>query len=365
MPQLVKLTQKLEFNKSDQQIIEHFDAFYTDLVTCFNDLSRPEFCKVRFFNKRELENQQDSDHTRKILLEQQRRQRRREDPKIAPKESTTISHAKDKKIFHYSLSSMISPTPIKFDEILYKPNKEFDNPFAYEKYMGRIRVEEVNHLFEKRIVPADADPSEVLFARTTVKKAMDIAHVKEDRFFREKRDLILNTLRDHLREVKRIYELYDQFQLIINGSMEERVMNFVASSDNVLGQMNEYASFIGEIRNYRNLAMQLPSRVAFPLFEVGLRIVNKELIERLDLFAFTILSSFEEALHANSLNLCKQYERWYEKLSTEVTTAEEVLQMETDKSRILIEMDKMQRELAFNNKCVFFLVTQNYHEKVF
>jgi len=53
---LLKLTQNLEFNKSDQQILEHFDAFFFDLVTSFNDFSRPEFCKVRLFNKRELEN---------------------------------------------------------------------------------------------------------------------------------------------------------------------------------------------------------------------------------------------------------------------------------------------------------------------
>jgi len=70
---LLKLTQNLEFNKSDQQILEHFDAFFYDLVTAFNDFSRPEFCKVRLFNKRELENQQETDHTRKIQLEQQRK----------------------------------------------------------------------------------------------------------------------------------------------------------------------------------------------------------------------------------------------------------------------------------------------------
>jgi hypothetical protein len=176
-------------------------------VTCFNDFSRPEFCKVRLFNKRELENQQDSEAMRKILREQQHKQRRREDPKIAPKESETIRLAKEKKIFHYSLASMISPPPIDFDKLFYK--EKFNNPFAYEKFMGRIKIEESNIHFEKRIVPLDADESEVLFSKTSVKKAMDIAHVREEKFFKERRDIILETLRDHLRETKRVYELYD------------------------------------------------------------------------------------------------------------------------------------------------------------
>jgi hypothetical protein len=33
----------------------------------------------------------------------------------------------------------------------------FDNPFAYEKYMGRIKVEEAMHLLEKRLVPFDTN----------------------------------------------------------------------------------------------------------------------------------------------------------------------------------------------------------------
>lgn len=68
--------------------------------------------------------------------------------------------------------------------------------------------------------------------------------------------------------------------------------------------MAEYANFIGEIKNFRSLAYQLPSRVSFPMFEVGLRIVNREIIERLSLFAYAILSSFEEALHENTREIC-------------------------------------------------------------
>ena len=47
--------------------------------------------------------------------------------------------------------------------------------------------------------------------------------------------------------------------------------------------------------------------MAFPLFDVGLRIVNKEILNRIDNFIFTILSSYEEALRENTQDLCQQY----------------------------------------------------------
>ena len=36
----------LEFNKSDEQILQNFEAYFEDLVTCFNEFNRPEFCKI-------------------------------------------------------------------------------------------------------------------------------------------------------------------------------------------------------------------------------------------------------------------------------------------------------------------------------
>jgi hypothetical protein len=40
----------------------------------------------------------------------------------------------------------------------------FDNPFGYEKYMGRIKVEEAIHLSEKRLLPLEQNEGETLFA---------------------------------------------------------------------------------------------------------------------------------------------------------------------------------------------------------
>ena len=130
----------------------------------------------------------------------------------------------------------------------------------------------------------------------------------------------------------------------------------------MLQQTKEYASFLDELKNYKNLALQLPSRVSFPLFEVGLRIVNKEILNRIENFIFTVLSSFEEALRVNTQELCTNYEGILEKIGKTLNTAEEVVAMDSYKNRLLMDMATMQRKLGFNRKCVYFLLTQNCHE---
>jgi len=45
--------------------------------------------------------------------------------------------------------------------MLYSGN--FDNPFGYEKYMGRIKVEEAIDVVEKRLLPYDQNENETLF----------------------------------------------------------------------------------------------------------------------------------------------------------------------------------------------------------
>lgn len=45
----------LEFNKSDEQILHSFEEFFEDLVVCFNEFSRPEFCKIQVYTRKKYE----------------------------------------------------------------------------------------------------------------------------------------------------------------------------------------------------------------------------------------------------------------------------------------------------------------------
>ena len=131
------------------------------------------------------------------------------------KESHTIKEAKSKGLFQHSQSNVISPAPLDFDKMFY--NNLFDSPFAYEKYMGRIKSKESNDTEVKSLIP-DGYQGESVFAQDFVKHNLEVAKMRED-FFQMHKDIILGTLRDHLRETKRVYEIYDQFKPIIAGEM--------------------------------------------------------------------------------------------------------------------------------------------------
>lgn len=52
--------------------------------------------------------------------------------------------------------------------------------------------------------------------------------------------------------------------------MKSRVLIFVSDTTDAANKIDEFKKFVKETHYYRNLVSQLPERVAFPLFEVGL-----------------------------------------------------------------------------------------------
>lgn len=43
----MQLEEELSFNKSSEDILREFESFFTTLVTSLNEVSRPEFCKIK------------------------------------------------------------------------------------------------------------------------------------------------------------------------------------------------------------------------------------------------------------------------------------------------------------------------------
>lgn len=57
--------------------------------------------------------------------------------------------------------------------------------------------------------------------------------------------------------------------------------------------MEQYSEFLNELRRYRKMAMELPERISFPLFEVGTSLVKEEIQSRIDKYMISILWKFE------------------------------------------------------------------------
>jgi hypothetical protein len=79
--------------------------------------------------------------------------------------------------------------------------------------------------------------------------------------------------------------------------LKKRVSDFISFTSNANQKIDEFEKFVKEIHYYRTLVLQLPERAAFPLFEIGLFQVKKELMQRVESILHDLLSAFERDLH--------------------------------------------------------------------
>lgn len=105
--------------------------------------------------------------------------------------------------------------------------------------------------------------------------------------------------------------------------------------------MNQYADFLSNLRRYRGMARQLPTRIAFPLFEVGCSIVKEEIQDRIKKFMIQVLKSFENDLSTKTAKLCEEFRQISEQLDKHLTTAQEVVEMDNYKNNLLLDMSKL------------------------
>ena len=145
---------------------------------------------------------------------------------------------------------------------------------------------------------------------------------------------MVNILREHLHEVKRVRELFDQFQPIYRRVMQTRVRNFINRPENSLDLMNEYSEFLNELRRYRALARELPDRVAFPLFEIGTSLVKEEIKARIDRYMISILWKFECDLKTKAQSICQNFEEIAQEYDKNLVTADDVVEMEAYKNNL-------------------------------
>ena len=331
----------LEFNKSDDQILQNFEAYFEDLVTSFNEFNRPEFCKIQEYGQKKYEvEKKELEASRKINLEYQRENKKSQKGKITG--NPELQEAMKRNMFKFKNANIIQPKILNFDKMLY--NKEFEQSYFYERYMGRIKVKEAaNDVISKGLVDHES-PVDIVFQKDHVMRKMNVANVKED-FFRSKRDELMKVLREHLHEVKRVREIFDQFKPIYQRDMMMRVRAFINRPENSLELMDQYSDFLNELRRYRKMAMDLPERVCFPLFEIGTALVKEEIQQRIDNYIVNTLWKFEQDLKVRAQSICGSFEEIAGNYDKNLESAEDVVEMETYKSNLQLDMTVLQRNL--------------------
>ena len=119
----------------------YFETYFEDLVTCFNDFSRPEFCKIQEYHKKKYEMEiKELEAARKVNLVYQRgnKQEKKNQLTSYPELQNAIKQGK----FNMRNLNTIMPKMLNFDRMLY--NREiFEASYSYERYMGRIKLKEM------------------------------------------------------------------------------------------------------------------------------------------------------------------------------------------------------------------------------
>ena len=112
------------------------------------------------------------------------------------------------------------------------------------------------------------------------------------------------------------------------------------------------------------MARELPERVAFPLFEVGTSLVKEELQNRINTYIISILWKFECDLKVRAQYICENFQEIAAFYDKQLDSAEAVVEMETYKNNLQLDMSSLQRNLASTRKCLFFLMCQSDYEDI-
>ena len=133
--------------------------------------------------------------------------------------------------------------------------------------MCRINVTEPIDKGHEKMLKRDGFPN------VLIKKSMKVAEVVE-KCFQDANNIIQQIIKKHLKDTSRVFEIYDQFQPIIDLTLIEKIKKFL--NDVQEGRIkevsdNDYKEIIKEIRFYLKLSKQLPTIIFFPMFEVGMR----------------------------------------------------------------------------------------------
>jgi len=250
------LPDTLDFNRKEGEILEEIDLWFDRVVKSFNDFIRPEFAKVKLVSRHKYEEELEEEARLRKLNFQVKKA-------AVQSKSSQTSFVGGQNITKYVNKN------IDFEGIFYGANEDGAN--MYRKYMGRIQIQES----PKDVKDIVDDNNLNVFSRPFVEKRIKVTDPDEE-CFKAAKGRILKKVKKQIRDAKRVYELFAQFEPLIRGTLTHRVRDFVEEDR----REQEYEGLIKEIRYYEKLAQQLPSIVFFPMFEVGVQRVKQQLQDR-------------------------------------------------------------------------------------
>jgi hypothetical protein len=344
-------SEEIRFSRRDEDILSAFDALVDSIVCSFADFCSPEFCKVSELVTSDAASVEPT-----------------------PAHNEAAATAKKHEPYPGILAEPHGIDPATytcgvqqdFTELLY-PGVEM-GPEVFARFMGRIRVTESDRAvkgFRREYTGAASFLGQAGSSRapTYIDRYLRVADRDEECYRLAKAD-IRAAVSAHLRDTKRVLEIYEQFEPILKGALAARVNRALSQlvEDQLIGRAADkvYAGLIKEVRRFQTLSGQLPTIIFLPMFEVGVNNVKEEIQRRIEGILTGIFEHYEATYIASARALCGKYSAICARLRAPLTTPDEVVEMERYKVGLLAEMARVQSATKGCREQVFFLLRADW-----
>ena len=145
----------------------------------------------------------------------------------------------------------------------------------YSKYIGRIKFLESQK--EQRDLIFSQEEA-YIFKKSYIKKYIQVADPAEE-WYRAAKSKVEKILRQQYTAWSKVYEIFDQLNPIITNHMKLTINQFLRQETKTKG---EYTKFVVELKSFKQLWLQIPTTVRFPLFSVTWEEVREMLVKRID-----------------------------------------------------------------------------------
>jgi ElaB/YqjD/DUF883 family membrane-anchored ribosome-binding protein len=130
-------------------------------------------------------------------------------------------------------------------------------------------------------------------------------------------------------------------------------------TESVTHNLAQFKFYIDLLKQYRCLVSQIPEKLSFIFFEVGLMQPKIELRERVAFLLKHLLKRLEEDLTQQAKNIEQRVHGIISRLQTPLNDAHDVVEMDDFKNSLPEQIHEIQLMVEEQNKCTCFLFKNN------